>query len=128
MELKSNPVKGVKIISDYANAIKQWTVRVKGPSNSVYEGGYFRVNLIFDRKYPKVLPECKFITKIYHPQVKSNGLSIFWYHNEEKQTARTLLYSLRSQLKQISNDEEKYVDQNIAFEMLHDYKYFSETA
>jgi ubiquitin-protein ligase len=63
-------------------------------SDTSYAGGVFRLNIQFLTDYPLKPPCVKFTTRIYHPNVDSNGnisvdmLSIKWlpFHTIEKGT------------------------------------------
>lgn len=42
---------------------------ILGPEGSPYEGGRFEVEITVPRSYPFVSPKCRFLTKIWHPNV-----------------------------------------------------------
>jgi len=42
---------------------------ILGPEGSPYEGGKFDVEITVPRSYPFVSPKCRFLTKIWHPNV-----------------------------------------------------------
>eukprot|EP01084_Bolivina_argentea_P108732 194339_1 len=46
---------------------------VIGPNNTAYEGGIYELQIHLPRDYPFKPPNCKFITKIYHPNINTNG-------------------------------------------------------
>lgn len=56
------------------NNKKHWKVVFKGSQCSPYEDGYFIVEFLFNKgTFPQYGPEGKFITKMFHPNVDSNG-------------------------------------------------------
>ena len=53
--------------------IFSWTAAIMGPTETVYEGGLFYLNIEFPQNYPYKPPKVRFITKIYHPNINSSG-------------------------------------------------------
>jgi len=48
-----------------------WEATLVGPPHSPYDGGAFRLELLFPSNYPFSPPKVKFLTKIWHPNVSS---------------------------------------------------------
>ena len=51
------------------NNIYNWKVTMTGPEKTPYEGGLFKISIIFPPNYPQYGPEFKFKNKIYHLNV-----------------------------------------------------------
>lgn len=51
--------------------------RFKGPPGTPYEGGEFVIDIRLPDNYPFMPPKMKFETKVWHPNVSSQTVSVF---------------------------------------------------
>ena len=56
-----------------ANDPFKWYALVKGPEDSPFEGGLFKLVIDIPEGYPFLPPKVYFETKIYHPNISGGG-------------------------------------------------------
>ncbi|KAH7674238.1 Ubiquitin-protein ligase protein [Dioscorea alata] len=67
-----------------------WKAAIMGPADSPYAGGVFFVEIHFSPEYPFRPPYVKFQTKVYHPNINSNGNICLDILNEQWSPALTI--------------------------------------
>ena len=45
----------------------QWELVIVGPTETMYEGGLFKAQLVFPPSFPSMPPEMTFISEMWHP-------------------------------------------------------------
>ena len=78
-----------------------WRATIIGPDKSPYESGIFFLNVTFSYNYPFKPPKIKFLTKIYHPNINSNGNICLDILKDNWSPALTISKVLLSKAKQI---------------------------
>mmetsp|Transcript_17243 Transcript_17243/g.53025 ORF Transcript_17243/g.53025 Transcript_17243/m.53025 type:complete len:211 (-) Transcript_17243:109-741(-) len=71
--LATNPPEGVKYVETDADQLTEVHAEIYGPTDTPYEGGAFRLKLVLGSDFPTAPPRGFFLTKIYHPNIASNG-------------------------------------------------------
>lgn len=64
----------------------KFTILLKGPTESPYEGGKFKINIKIPQDYPDDPPLVKIMTKIYHPNIKDSNICLDILDNNWKPT------------------------------------------
>ena len=100
-----------------------------GPPDSPYQGGVFFLNIHFPTDYPFKPPKVTFTTRIYHPNINSNGsicLDILKDQWSPALTIKTALVSLQALLS--APEPKDPQDAVVAGMFLNDPKEFDTTA
>ena len=72
----------------------QWQAILRGPPDTPYEGGIFKININVPENYPISPPKCVFITKIFHPNIDINSGEICFELLKDKWTPQWSLESV----------------------------------
>ena len=70
--MNKEKVDGIEITPDTTD-FRHFYVKIKGPTQTPYEGGIFEVELLLSDDYPMSPPKALFNTKIYHPNIDKIG-------------------------------------------------------
>lgn len=55
------------------NDIMSWRACIFGPEETPWEGGTFQLQLRFTTEYPNQPPKVKFLNRMFHPNIYSDG-------------------------------------------------------
>lgn len=137
-KLKTSKILPIENCSYINNDKTHWLVVFLGTEGSSYENGYFKIEFIFKNIFPKNGPEAKFITKMFHPNIASNGHVCMDLLNNwnEKTSMENILYGILEILDNpvpeggYSNEARKKLEENsdIFWDIVDEYtaKYATE--
>ena len=90
------------------NDIFHWKATIVVPGYTPYQGGAFFLDIHFPTDYPFKPPKCTFTTRIYHPNINSNGSISLDILNDQWNPALTIgkvLLSISSLLTDPNPDD-----------------------
>lgn len=70
--LEERPLEEIRVIVNEDN-VSNIHADIDGPSGTPYEGGVFRMKLIFSQGFPEMPPKGYFMTRIFHPNISKIG-------------------------------------------------------
>ena len=68
--LGNEPVYNSTVLLENEEDLFNWIVVMQGPEGTPYEGGIFKLHFKFPENYPFKAPDVKFVTSVYHPNIK----------------------------------------------------------
>ena len=106
-----------------------WDGMIVGPTDSPFTGGIFKLEIHFPSDYPFKPPKVLFLTKIYHPNISSNGSICLDILKDQWSPALTITKVLLSICSLLTdpNPKDPLVSE-IAQIYMHDRKKYEETA
>ena len=128
-DLGKDPPAGCSAGPSSEDDMHNWSAAIIGPDDSAYSGGLFHLNITFPNDYPFKPPKVIFTTKIYHPNVNSNGSICLDILKEQWSPALTISKVLLSILSLLTdpNPDDPLVPE-IAQLYKSDMKKYNETA
>ncbi|XP_020802936.1 ubiquitin-conjugating enzyme E2-16 kDa-like [Drosophila serrata] len=102
-----DPPDGCRIEAN-ENNVFQWKAEIDGPPDSPYEGGIFKLKIIFHGEYPYRAPTVTFTTRIFHCNISLGGiicLNILRADWSPVLTVASILISIRSMLTDPNTDD-----------------------
>ncbi|PGH16433.1 SUMO-conjugating enzyme ubc9 [Helicocarpus griseus UAMH5409] len=76
----AKPVRDANGIQD----MMRWQCAIPGKEKTLWEGGLFKLDVIFPDEYPTKPPKCKFVPPLFHPNVYPSGTVCLSILNEEE--------------------------------------------
>jgi len=130
-QLHKNPLKYCEFnLPEGEENFHHWRAMLRGPESTPYESGTFVIDMIFPKTYPFKAPEIKFVTRTYHPNVKTDTGEICndlindnWSPTLNVRHCITTLYNML-----LSPDGDHPLEAEIAQQMLEKPKEFEKTA
>jgi ubiquitin-conjugating enzyme E2 T len=111
-QLQKDPPEGVSVWADKEDDLKKLEASVKGPEDSPFSAGVFRLSIDLSERYPFEPPRVRFVTPVLHPNIDSGGricLDVLkmppkgsW---SPSQTIRSVLMSIRLLLAEPNPDD-----------------------
>jgi len=129
-QLQKSPISYCSIELPDDSSLHKWRAKLSGPAGTPYEHGTFLVEFHFPPQYPFKAPDIKFITRIYHPNVRTETGEICndlindgWSPTLNVKHCVQVLYNM------ISNpDVDHPLEVQIATQMMERPKEFAKTA
>ena len=55
------------------DSLFHWEAVIFGPEDTIWDGGCFNLTIEFTEEYPNKAPKVKFLTKMFHPNIYTDG-------------------------------------------------------
>ncbi|KAH6567088.1 hypothetical protein BASA50_011258 [Batrachochytrium salamandrivorans] len=73
-----------KNTTDNSLNLMLWEVGIPGKTGTPWEGGVFKLKVIFPEDYPQKPPKCQFVPPLFHPNVYPSGTVCLSIVNEDQ--------------------------------------------
>jgi len=64
--------------------LKKWECGIPGKEGTLWEGGLFKLDILFPDEYPTKPPKCKFVPPLFHPNIYPSGTVCLSILNEDE--------------------------------------------
>mmetsp|Transcript_9134 Transcript_9134/g.10304 ORF Transcript_9134/g.10304 Transcript_9134/m.10304 type:complete len:114 (+) Transcript_9134:19-360(+) len=84
-----------------AENLMEWEAVIIGPEETIWEGGIFKLKMVFSEEYPNKAPDVRFVNKMFHPNIYNDGticIDILSHHWSPIYDVSAILTSLQSLL------------------------------
>lgn len=129
-KLISSPICDSEVVLEKDSDLRNWIVSIKGPADCPYYNGTFKLKFSFPENYPFKPPEVKFITTVYHPNIKLDSgeicLDVFSSSWTPTQKVSEILEKIGSILRNPSTSSP--LEPDIANEFQNSYSTFEKKA
>lgn len=118
-----------ELIQDDETDIRDFTVKLRGPENTPYQGGLFKLHFSIPNDYPFKPPNVCFVNKMYHPNIDSCGgicLDVLAKRWPPSYSYAKLLVSISALLEGPNPDDP--LNGTVASEYKHDFPSFAKNA
>ncbi len=119
LDLQNDPPSNCSAGPVEEGELYHWSGSIVGPSDSPFQGGVFFLDIRFPHDYPFKPPKMTFKTKIYHPNINSNGSICLDILKDQWSPALTLSKVLLSLLSMLTDPNP---DDPLVPEIAHIYK------
>ena len=86
-DLRKNGLSGIGGSAGIVNKnYLHWKACFIGPANTPYNGGLYYIEIICDENYPESVPDVRFKTKVWHPNISVDGAICIEYLNHWNKT------------------------------------------
>ena len=99
-KFEDDPPEGINA-TPISDSLMEWEAVIYGPDETIWEGGIFKLKMVFSEEYPNKAPDVRFVSKIFHPNVYNDGticIDILQHHWSPIYDVYAILTSLQSLL------------------------------
>jgi ubiquitin-protein ligase len=128
--LSNDPICNSTVVLENEDSLFSWIMIMQGPEGTPYEGGIFKMLFKFPDNYPFKAPDVKFLTTIYHPNIKLDSgeicQDVFASSWAPTQKAQDILEKIVTMLREPSTSTP--LENDICNEYINNRNQFNKTA